>query len=106
VLNIFSERSSQDLSLLASVKSVMEPAIHDSPLVHCLYEKCSRLYQLAETMVKQHMEAGLLVDLDPGFLCPQELDLLGGEHSGSMRSLSTWDYFSGGFDMDTVWKLA
>lgn len=84
----------------------MEPAVPFSPLVECLYNKCEKLYQLAETIVKQHLEAGMLLDTDPGFLYPPNLVLPGGEHSELERPLASWDFFSSGLDVDPVWKFS
>lgn len=104
VLNVLSERSSLDLSLLASVISVMEPPAKYSPLIRSVLSKCRKLYEFAESVTNQHLEGSFLLEPRSTSNYLNELILSGVEGSDSARALASWDIFSTDLNLDTVWK--
>lgn len=105
--------TANDINLLASVNSVLEPVAPSSPIAENLHNNCTKLYQLAESAARQRLGNGptdmLLAssgDFTGGFQSgPLSLQETVSTTDGSTPGMSLGDYqmVLAGLDVDASW---
>lgn len=114
VTHAASEYAPEDLHLLASVHSVLEPVAESSPMVAQLLKTCVKLYQLVQSTARPRLEnesSGTLLpglsDFTTGFdstpvILQESLSPVGGVASD--MPLGDYQMMLSGIDGDTLWS--